>query len=232
MCNIKHIVTLHAMWSDNCTIIHHNDLHFYFVQLPLCRMNSDDRCNGSRIICDREGVMTTAVLVAISAMWVPVALLFLGKGEAKGTGAVTGLVGILTVVCAILQVAVFKDAFTAGLLFVHGLFYCTVSYALLAGLEDLRSVGNVALNTAVVSAIYMVLFLTGGPVVEGGKPLVEKSLYLAVACAGYAVLTLEVWLNSLGKFPAAGLAWSLLVWVIVGLWTPAFWLMVTAKLPF
>ncbi|MEW6349270.1 MAG: AmiS/UreI family transporter [Thermodesulfobacteriota bacterium] len=176
--------------------------------------------------------MTLAVLVAISVMWLPVALLFLGKGEAKGTGAATGFVGALVVIGAILQVAVFKDAFTAGLLFVHGLLYCTVSYALLTGLEDMRSVGNVSLTVAIVSFIYMVLFFTGGPVLADGKQLVAKSTYFGVACLGYTVLTLEVWLNAYGKFPASALAYSLIVWVIVGLWVPAFSLMVTGALPF
>jgi len=176
--------------------------------------------------------MTLAILVAISIMWLPVALLFLGKGEAKATGAATGFVGIVVVIGAILQAAVFKDAFTAGLLFVHGLLYCTVSYALLTGLEDMRSVGNVSLTVAIVSLIYMVIFYTGGPVLEGGKQLVAKSNYFAMACLGYAVLTLMVWLNAYGKFPAGGLAWSLIIWAIVGLWVPAFYLMVAGTLPF
>ncbi|HVI93730.1 MAG TPA: hypothetical protein VM753_06975 [Anaeromyxobacter sp.] len=175
--------------------------------------------------------MTLALLVAISVMWMPVAAFFLGKGEAKGTGAVTGFVGIVVVLGAILQAAVFKDAFTAGLLFVHGILYCTVSYALLAGLPDLRSVGNVSLTVALVSFIYMVLFFTGGPVVDGHQ-LVAKSNYLALACAGYTVLTVEVWLNAYGKFPATGLALSLIAWVFVGLWAPAFWLMTAGHLPF
>ncbi len=176
--------------------------------------------------------MTLALLVAISVMWMPVAILFLGKGEAKGTGAVTGFVGVVVVLGAILQAAVFKDAFTAGLLFVHGFLYCTVSYALLTGLTDMRSVGNVSFTVALVSFIYMVLFLTGGPVLEDGKQLVAKSNYLGFACAGYVVLTLEVWLNAYGKFPAKGLAWSLIAWVFVGLWVPAFSLMAAGKLPF
>jgi hypothetical protein len=176
--------------------------------------------------------MTLPLLVAISVMWFPVAILFLGKGEAKSTGAVTGFVGIVVVLGAFLQAAVFKDPFTAGLLFVHGLLYCTVGYALLAGLQDLRSVGNVALTVAMVSFIYMVLFFTGGPVLDGGRQLVAKSDYLALACAGYVVLTVEVWLNAYGKFPAKGLALSLIAWVFVGLWAPAFWLMAAGRLPF
>jgi len=176
--------------------------------------------------------MTLALLVAISVMWMPVAILFLGKGEAKGTGAVTAFVGAVVVLGAILQAAVFKDAFTAGLLFVHGILYCTVAFALLTGLADMRSVGNVSFTVALVSFIYMVLFYTGGPVLADGKQLVAKSNYLAFACAGYVVLTLEVWLNAYGKFPAKGLAWSLITWVFVGLWIPAFWLMAAGTLPF
>ncbi|MCL5123986.1 MAG: transporter [Deltaproteobacteria bacterium] len=176
--------------------------------------------------------MTTAVLVFISLMWFPVALLFLGKGEPKGTGAATGFVGVLVVIGAVLQAAVFKDPFVSGLLFCHGILYCTVSYALLTGIEDMRSVGNVSFTVAIVSIIYMVHFLVGGPVLEGGKQLVTKSNYLAFACAGYAVLTLEVWLNAYGKFPASALAWSLIVWVVFGLWIPAFWLMAAGTLPF
>lgn len=169
--------------------------------------------------------MTTAILIAIAVMWLPVALLFLGYGEAKGTGAVTGLIGIVTVLGAILQTAVFKDAFTGGLLFAHGILYICVSYALLTGLEDMRSVGNVSLTVALISGIYAIIFLTG-------TPLVAKSNYLGLACIGYTVLTAEVWLNAYGKFPAKGLAYSLITWVAVGLWIPAFSLLTKGTLPF
>ncbi|GAB4264012.1 MAG: hypothetical protein Kow0092_15380 [Deferrisomatales bacterium] len=174
--------------------------------------------------------MTLALLVAISVMWIPVAILFLGKGEAKGTGAITGFVGVVVVVGALLQAAVFEDPFVAGLLFAHGLLYCTVSFALLAGLEDLRSVGNVSLTVAVISAVYMVLFFTGS---EGpdGSVLVAKSNYFALACAGYVGLTVEVWLNAYGKLSAKLLAWSLIVWAVVGLYIPAFSLMAYGRLP-
>lgn len=176
--------------------------------------------------------MTLAILVAISLMWLSVAILFLGKGEAKGTGAITGFVGLTVVMGAFLQTALFKDPFTGGLLFAHGLLYCTVSYALLAGLEDLRSVGNVSLMVAIISAIYMVLFYTGGAAGPDGKPLTPQSSYLAFACAGYTVLTVEVWLNAYGKLSAGKLAWSLIAWVPFGLLVPAFMLMSAGKLPF
>ena len=104
--------------------------------------------------------------------------------------------------------------------------------ARMTGQEDLRSVGNVSLATAIVSSIYTILFITGGPVLEGGEQLVAPSKYLAMGCAGYAALTYMVWLNAFGKFPAKALAWSLIIWVVVGLWIPGFWLMAAGKLPF
>lgn len=175
--------------------------------------------------------MTTAILVLIAVMWLPVALLNLGYGEAKGTGAATAVVGILVVLGAILQAAIFKDSFTAGLLFAHGILYCCIAYALLTGLEDMRSIGNVSLTVAIISAVYMILFYTGS-VDAAGKVLVGKSNYLALACLGYTVLTLEVWLAFYGKLPAKIVAVSLMVWVVVGLWVPAFSLMSKGALPF
>jgi len=169
--------------------------------------------------------LTNAVLVLIAVMWLPVALFFLGKGEAKATGAATGMVGVLVVLSAAIQTAVFEDPFTGGLLFAHGLLYMTVSYALLTGLEDLRSVGNVSLTVAIISFIYFIVFAVGTTVVPA-------SPYMALACAGYTVLTVEVWLNAYGKFSAAGLAYSLIAWVFVGLFIPAFSIMTTGKLPF
>jgi hypothetical protein len=176
--------------------------------------------------------MTTALLVMIALMWLPVALLNLGQGEAKGTGAATGFVGAVVVLGAIIQAAVFKDGFTAGLLFAHGILYCCVSYALMTGLADLRSVGNVSLTVALISGIYMILFFTGGPVMADGKQLVAPSNYLALACLGYAVLTFEVWMAFYGKLSGAVVAWSLIIWVPIGLWIPAFSLMAAGKLPF
>jgi predicted neutral ceramidase superfamily lipid hydrolase len=176
--------------------------------------------------------MTTAILVAISAMWTPVGIFLLGKGEARSTGAICAFVGATTVVGAFVQGAVFGDAWIAGLLFVHGLFYSTLAYCLLNGIEDLRSVGNISLNTAIVSVIYMILFLTGGPVLEGGKQLVVQSYYLAFASAIYAYLTFIVFLNAYGKFPSYILAVSLWFGVVLSLWVPAFYLMTGGALPF
>jgi hypothetical protein len=165
-------------------------------------------------------------------MWFPLALFFLGKGEAKSTGAICGMVGIVVILGAILQAAIFKDDFTAGLLFVHGLLYCITSYALVKGIEDLRTVGNVGLTVAIVSFIYMILFFSGGPVLADGKQLVARSNYFGLACLGYTVLTLEVWGIGYGKNLGKLFAGSLIVWVAVGLFIPAFWLLVAGTLPF
>jgi len=181
--------------------------------------------------------MAPALLIAIGAMWFTVAVLFLGKGEPKGTGAITAFVGFITILAAVILAAFLKDPFLAGLLFAHGIFYSSVAYALLAGLEDLRSTGNVALYTCIVSVIYTVFAFTGGPQIgvdpATTKPifLVGPSSYLAFGCAGYAVLTFMVWLNAYGKFPSSILAYSLLVWTVLGLWVPAFYLMLTGGLP-
>ena len=175
--------------------------------------------------------MIPAVLMTISLMWIPIALFQLGKGEPKGTGAVTAMVGVLTLICAIIQAAVFKDPWIASLLFVYGVFYNSVAYALLTGQEDWRSTGNVSLTVAVISIVYAILAYTGGPVLEGGKTLIGQSNFLALACAGYTVLYIMVWLNAYGKLPAKVLAYSLITWTVVGLWIPGFWLLALGRLP-
>lgn len=176
--------------------------------------------------------MVEATLMAISLMWFPVGFLLLGKGEAKGTGALVCMVGALVIVSAIVQAAVFRDPWIAALLFAYGLFYSIVGYALYAGLEEMTSVANASFTLIPISIVYVILALTGGPVLEGGKQLIAKSNFLALACAGYTVLYIMVWLNGYGKFSAKALGWSLIIWTIVGLWIPAFWLLAAGKLPF
>ncbi len=176
--------------------------------------------------------MVEAILMAISLMWFPVGLLLLGKGEPKGTGALVLMVGTLVLLSAIIQAAVFKDPYLAALLFAYGLFYCIVGYSLFAGLENMKAAGNASFTLIPITIIYMILALTGGPVLEDGKQLVGKSNFLALACAGYAVLYIMVWLNAYEKFSAKALGVSLLVWTVVGLWVPAFWLLTAGSLPF
>ena len=176
--------------------------------------------------------MVEATLMAISLMWVPVGLLLLGYGEAKGIGALVLMVGLLVIVSAVIQAAVFKDPFVAALLFTYGLFYSIVGYTLLAGLENSKAAGNASLTLIPISIVYVILCLTGGPVLEGGKQLIGRSNFLALACAGYTVLYIMVWLNAYDKFSAKTLGVSLIIWTVVGLWLPAFWLLAAGKLPF
>jgi len=176
--------------------------------------------------------MVEAILMAISLMWFPVGLLLLGYGEAKGTGALVIAVAVLVLVSAVLEAAIFKDPFLAALLFAYGVFYFIVGYTLFAGLENMKAAGNASFTLIPITIIYMILSFTGGPVLEGGKQLVGKSNFLALACAGYAVLYIMVWLNAYEKFSAKALGVSLLVWTVVGLWIPAFWLLAAGKLPF
>ena len=176
--------------------------------------------------------MVPVTLLAISIMWFPVALFFLGKGEAKGTGFATGLVGGVTIVAGILQTIVNQDPWIGALLVVYGFFYCSVAHALLAGQEDLRSMGNVSLTVAIISVVYVIFSLTGGPVLENGKQLIPQSNFLALAAAGYTALYIMVWLFTYGRFPGKVLGISLMVWTVVGLWLPGFWLLSTNQLPF
>ncbi len=50
--------------------------------------------------------------------------------------------------------------------------------------------GIVRLAVASISASYALIFLFGGPLLEGGKQLVAKSNYFALACVSYTILTL------------------------------------------
>ena len=167
--------------------------------------------------------MVVPVLLGISLMWIPVGLLLLGKGEARGTGALTLMVGTLTIVGAVI-IATMGDPWVGGLLFVYGFFYNIVGYSLYAGLTDPRSVGNASFTVGLITIVYIIICLAG--------PEALRSNYLALGCAGYLVLYIMVWLNAYGKFSGKALGWSLLIWTFVGLWWPAFSLLATGALPF
>ena len=127
--------------------------------------------------------MTLALLVLISIMWIPVGMFFLGYGEAKSTGFVSMVVGVLVVIGATLQAAVFTDPFTAGLLFVFGVLYMQTGHALLTGVTDLRTVGNGALLVGIVCAVYAFLYATGGGV-KPDRKLPSASTYRCGSSSG------------------------------------------------
>lgn len=176
--------------------------------------------------------MTLALLLLICMMWVPVGLLFLGSGEAKSTGFVTAVVGTLVVLGAVLQAAIFKDPFTAGLLFVFGVLYLQTAHALMTGLEDMRTVGNGALVVAIICAIYAFLFFTGGGVKPDGKPMIDIVPYLGFMNVTFVVICLTVCGVTYGKVNAKIAAWMFLVLSFTCLLVPAIGLLGFGKLPF
>jgi putative amide transporter protein len=176
--------------------------------------------------------MTLALLVLISIMWIPVGMFFLGYGEAKTTGFVSAVVGTLVVVGAVLQAAVFKDPFTAGLLFVFGVLYAQTGHALLTGVTDLRTVGNGALIVGIVCAVYAFFFSTGGGVTPDGKTIIGVAPYLAFMNITFVVICFTVTGVTYGKINGKVAAWMFIVLTFTCLLTPAFSLMGYGKLPF
>ena len=175
--------------------------------------------------------MVIPLLLAIGLMWIPVGMLLLGKGEAKSTGALTMMVGTLVMVGAIFQATFLGDPITSGLLFSYGFFYNITGYVLYTGQTDLRTAGNASIAVGLITIVYIILFLVGGPVMSDGTQLWARSNFLALACAGYLVLYIMCWLADYGKFSLKILGWSLIIWTFVGLWVPAFWLAATGGLP-
>ncbi len=175
--------------------------------------------------------MTAAILIFIALMWFPTALLILGYGEPKATGFADFAVGLLVVIGATLTATVFKDTWTAGLLYIHGTLYMTVGYSFMTEQTDLRPMGNVSLITGLASTVYALVWLIGGPVVDGA-PLVAANWSLFIMATIYAILTYEVTLNCYGKLSGKVLAWSLIIAIPLSLWIPAYWILVAGKLPF
>ena len=85
--------------------------------------------------------------------------------------------GVLVVVGAMLQAAVFTDPFTAEVFFVVGVLCMQAAHALMTRVTDLRTVGNGALLVGIVCAIYAYLFATGGGVKPDGKTFIGVTPY-------------------------------------------------------
>uniref|UniRef100_A0A831UE66 Uncharacterized protein n=1 Tax=Geobacter metallireducens TaxID=28232 RepID=A0A831UE66_GEOME len=176
--------------------------------------------------------MTLALLVLISIMWIPVGMFFLGYGEAKSTGFVSAVVGVLVVVGATLQAAVFNDPFTAGLLFVFGVLYMQTGHALLTGVTDLRTVGNGALIVGIVCAVYAYLYATGGGHKPDGTTVIGVAPFLAFMNVTFVVICLTVTGVTYGKISGKVAAGMFIVLTFTCLLTPAFSLMGYGRLPF
>lgn len=169
--------------------------------------------------------MTAALLIAIGVMFIPVAMLNIGKGEPKSTGGMVLVTGIITVVGAFLQGTVFKDVFTAALLFSFGILYLAIAHALLSEISDWRSVGQCSFMVAIVCAIYSYLFLVG-------TKTVPPSSYLCFMTAAFTFLTLQVGFMGYGKVSGKSVAWSLFVITAICLILPGIDLMAYGTLPF
>jgi hypothetical protein len=120
-----------------------------------------------------------------------------------------------------------------GLLFgAFGVLYLGVAYCVLAGVEDLRSLGNASLTVAIICAIAGWLFLTGGGVKPDGTTMVGKSLYLAFMMGCFVLLTVVVWAVTYGKVGAKLAGVLLIAMAVIDLLVPAFDLLGFGKLPF
>ena len=127
----------------------------------------------------------------------------------------------------------FADAFTGGLLFVFGVLYLQFAYALLAGLTDLRSLGNGALLCVIVCAIYAYLFATGGGVKPDGTTIIGVSQISRFhVCYLHGSLCVRRWSSCYGKLSGKVVGFLLILLTITCLLTPAIALLAYGKLPF
>jgi len=178
--------------------------------------------------------MTTVLLATIAMLWFTIGLFYLGQGEAKTCGFIAGVVGVTTIIGGLMHATPMfgSDAFTATLLIPFGVVYCTISYCILAGIEDLRSLGNLCIIMLIILAIGGYFFLTGGGVKPDGTTMIGKSLYLTFMMATFVILTAVVWGVTYGKMSAKVLGVILIILTFTGLLIPAYSLLGYGKLPF
>jgi hypothetical protein len=175
--------------------------------------------------------MVIALLVIISLMWIPLGLFYLGQGDGKTCGAISGFVGLIVYAGTIIMF-INGDAMNGLLFGSFGTLYLGVAYCILAGIEDLRSLGNMSLTVALICAIACWLFLTGGGVKPDGTTIIGKSLYLAFMTGCFTVLTVVVWAVTYGKVGAKLAGVLLIAMALIDLLVPAFDLLGFGKLPF
>jgi putative amide transporter protein len=178
--------------------------------------------------------MTLVLLATISMLWFTIGLFYLGQGEPKTCGFIAGVVGVTVIIGGLMHASPMfgSDSFTATLLIPFGVVYCTISYCMLAGVTDLRSLGNLAIMMLIILAIAGYFFLTGGGVKADNSPMIGKSLYLAFMMGTFVVLTAVVWGVTYGKLSAKLLGIVLLILTFTGLIIPTYSLLGYGKLPF
>jgi len=169
--------------------------------------------------------MTAAILIAIGVMFIPVAMLNMGKGEPKTTGGMALVTGIITIIGAFIQATAFKDVLTAALLLAFGILYLTIAHALLSEIADWRSVGQCSFTVAIVCGAYCFLFFTG-------TKTITPNYYLSFMYGTFTLLTLQVGLLGYGKVSGKSVALSLFAITAICLFLPAIDLMAYGSLPF
>ncbi|MRR57372.1 MAG: hypothetical protein EG824_04050 [Deltaproteobacteria bacterium] len=174
--------------------------------------------------------MTLVILIAISMMWFPIGLFFLGTGDAKTCGMMTLCVGLVTTIGGMLTGFIPPgNLWDAAILIAFGLLYLVIAHALLWGVENMKSVGNASLMLAILCALYCVANLNGYP---EGLVKVAATPYLAFMFATFTVLLVAVWANCYEKIPGKVVGWMLIVLNFLCLILPVFDLFLFGKLPF
>jgi putative amide transporter protein len=174
--------------------------------------------------------MTLVLIAAITMMWFPVGLFFLGTGDPKTCGMMTLIVGtVVTIGGFAIGIIPPGNLWDSIILLGFGLLYLVIAHALLWGVENMKSVGNASLMLAILCAIYCVANFNGFP---NGLAKVAATPYLAFMFATFTVLLVTVWANCYGKVSGTVVGWMLLVLNFICLLLPVFDLMLFGKLPF
>ena len=175
--------------------------------------------------------MTLVLLIAISMMWFPVGLFFLGTGDGKTCGMITFCVGIVTTIGGIIQGAPPTANFwDAAILIAFGLLYLVIAHALLWGVENMKSVGNTSAMLAILCAVYSLVNFTGSAPKALAK--VPPTPYLGFMFATFTVLLMLVWANCYGKISGKVVGGSLIILNFLCLVLPAIGLFAYGWLPF